>query len=213
MSNTNINTNIKTNIKTKPQTQKPDINLYAKTDPKWIETINTDFDTFLLDHAACERKASAMAMSMVSHYPDKKDIVTSMTDLAIEELAHFKQVLKHINTRGLMLGPDRKDPYIQAFRKHIRNGREDYLLDRLLTAGIIEARGHERFSIIADNLEPGPLQTMYAIIAKAEAKHHQLFVDLALTYFPKREVMDRLDELLHAEAKIIQEIPHRVALH
>lgn len=192
---------------------KPDIKLYAQTSPKWIETIKTDFDTFLLDHASCERKASAMAMSMVSHYPDKKHIVTAMTDLAIEELAHFKQVLKHINARGLTLAPDRKDHYIQAIRKSIRNGREDYLMDRLLTAGIIEARGHERFSIVADNLEPGPLQTMYAIIAKAEAKHHQLFVDLALKYFPEQEVKQRLEELLNIEAKIVQEIPITVALH
>ena len=51
----------------------------------------TDFDAFLLDHAACERKASAMAMSMVSHYPDKPDLVMAMADLAIEELAQRKR--------------------------------------------------------------------------------------------------------------------------
>ena len=201
---------------TKDQTNKDidnQIFLRAKTDEQWIKTIMTDFDTFLLDHAACERKASAMAMSMVSHYPDKPDLVMAMADLAIEELAHFKQVLRHINARGLTLAADTKDPYIQAIRKHIRNGKDEYFMDRLLSAGIIEARGHEKFSIVAENLEPGPLQTMYAIIAKAEAKHHQLFVDLAEKYFPKEVVAKRLDELLDIEAEIVKSLPHRVALH
>ena len=189
------------------------IKLRAQTNDTWVQTIMTDFDTFLLDHASCERKASAMAMSMVAHYPDKTDLVMAMTDLAIEELAHFKQVLKHITARNLILAPDTKDPYIQAIRKHIRNGKDDYFLDRLLTAGIIEARGHERFSIVAENLEPGPIQTMYAIIAKAEAKHHQLFVDLAKKYFSQDIVYARLDYLLDKEAEIVNSLDHRVALH
>ena len=115
-----------------------------------------------------------MAMSMASHYPDKPDLVMAMADLAIEELAHFKQVLRHINARGLTLIADTKDPYIQeAIRKHIRNGKDEYFMDRLLSAGIIEARGHEKFSIVAED-RTWLVKTMYAIIAKAEAKHHQL---------------------------------------
>ena len=37
----------------------------------WLDTVLGSFDEFLLDHAANERKASAMAMSMVAHYPDR----------------------------------------------------------------------------------------------------------------------------------------------
>ena len=77
------------------------ITLQYNTPPEWTETVLADFDRFLLDHAAAEKKASGMAMSMVSHYPDKVDIVKTMTDLAVEELVHFKQVVKLIIARGL----------------------------------------------------------------------------------------------------------------
>ena len=30
---------------------------------EWLEAVMSDFDAFLQDHADCERKASAMAMS------------------------------------------------------------------------------------------------------------------------------------------------------
>ena len=37
----------------------------------WLECVLANFDEFLIDHAANERKASTMAMSLVAHYPDK----------------------------------------------------------------------------------------------------------------------------------------------
>ena len=188
--------------------------LKQHTDPSWLETIFSDFNTFLLDHAQCERKASAMAMSMVCHYPDKDQLVLAMTDLAIEELAHFKQVLKHIQMRKLTIPSDTKDPYVQALLKEMRHGKEHYLMDRLLSACIIEARGHERFSMVADALDPkDPAQKMYATIAKAEEKHYQLFLDLAKIYFNGEEVDARLDAMLDKEAAIIRALPHRLALH
>ena len=187
--------------------------LKAQTSPEWIDVILSDFDAFLLDHAACERKASAMAMSLVSHYPDKPKLVQAMIDLALEEMAHFKQVMRHILAKGLMLAPDTKDPYIQALRKLVRQGSKYYLLDRLLIAGVIEARGHERFSIVGEHLEPGKLKTLYQTIAKAEEKHHQLFVKLAKQYAPCNEVDDRLEHLLDHEAQLIKHLPHPVPHH
>jgi len=50
----------------------------------WLSAVLSDFNAFLNDHAANERKASAMAMSMVTHYPDKPDVLTAMIDLALE---------------------------------------------------------------------------------------------------------------------------------
>ena len=40
------------------------------------------FDQFLLDHAAAEKKAAGMALSMLSHYPDRARLVTAMSELA-----------------------------------------------------------------------------------------------------------------------------------
>ena len=183
------------------------------TDPAWTETVLADFDNFLLDHAACEKKASGMAMSMVSHYPDKPELIRTMIDLAIEELSHYRDVFRIINERGLQLAADTKDPYIIEFRNHIRQGPEAYLLDRLLIAGIIEARGHERFGLIADALEPGQLKRFYQAITSSEARHYQVFVDLAERYSPTDAVAKRLDQLLDAEAEIVSRLPHRAALH
>jgi len=183
------------------------------TPKAWTDAVLADFTSFLQDHAAAEKKASAMAMSMLGHYADRTKLVKAMTDLAIEELIHFKQVLKLLHARNAPLGHDHKDPYIKGIRALFRQGSDVFFMDRLLVAGIIEARGYERFSMVADVLEPGKDKELYAAIAKSEAKHKDLFVELAYEYFEKKEVDTRLEELLIAEAKICEGLSFRAALH
>ncbi len=187
--------------------------LKLPTSPLWTEAVLGDFDSFLQDHANCERKASGSAMNMVSHYPDRKELVTAMIELAREELRHFSQVYRHMAARGVMLGPDRKDPYIHRLSQKYRKGSEAYFLDRLLVAGILEARGCERFGLIASALPAGPLKDFYRDITRSEARHQDLFVRLALLYFDPVTVEARLEELLEAEALIISDLPRRAALH
>lgn len=189
------------------------LTLRYTTSPDWTQTVLADFDTFLTDHAAAEKKASGMAMSMVSHYPDKADIVREMTDIAVEEMVHFKQVIKLILERSIVIGADEKDPYINQLRKFFRQGTELFLLDRLLIAGIIEARGYERFQLIADALPAGKEKQFYQAIAKSEAKHSEVFIELAANYFSEDEINQRLDELLDQEAIICAQLPLRAALH
>ena len=172
-----------------------------------------DFDAFLQDHAAAEKKASGMAMSMLSHYPDRIKLVKAMTDLALEELIHFKQVLKLLIARDVQLADDKKDTYIKEIRALFRRGRDEFLMDRLLVAGVIEARGHERFSLVAEALPAGKDKDFYVAIAKSEEKHKNLFVELAYEYFDKTEVDKRLEEILIAEAAICEKLPFRAALH
>jgi tRNA-(ms[2]io[6]A)-hydroxylase len=172
-----------------------------------------DFDSFLLDHATAEKKASGMAISMLSHYPDRTELVTAMADLAIEELTHYREVLKWIHQRGLTTAADQKDPYVVAFRQSLRQGREVYFLDRLLLASIIEARGAERFALVANALQPGPLKKFYQSIARSEARHYELFLDLAKKYLPDDMIDHRWKELLDIEAKIVVDLPIRAALH
>lgn len=180
---------------------------------EWVDTVLADFTTFLIDHAQAEKKASGMAMSMLTHYPDKADLVEAMLDLAIEELAHFREVMKLMQKQDLQLTPDEKDPYVNNIRKHIRKGTDVYMLDRLLTGAIIEARGCERFALIAKHHQEKTLQDFYQRIADSEAKHHLLFIELACTYFDDDIVAKRLDELLDIEAEITKALPHRAALH
>jgi len=187
--------------------------LKVKTPKQWLDTVLADFDAFLVDHAQCERKASALAMSIVAHFRDKPELIRAMIDLAIEELEHFKMVNELLEERGLMIGPDEKDHYVNQLIVLIRKSGETYLLDRLLVAGVIEARGTERFGLVAEALSEAKLKNLYAEFTRAEARHHGLFVRLAKKYYDVKTVEDRLEEILLHEAKIVAEIPFRAAVH
>ncbi len=193
------------------------LELRVATGDPWVTVVLDSFDDFLLDHATCERKASANAISLVTHYPDRRELVRLMIELAREELHHFQQVHRLIENRGLLLTRDRKDPYLNALLRQIRKGREAYFLDRLLIGGIVEARGCERFGLVAAALEKSrsdaELATFYANLAESEARHRDLFVDLAELYFDKGDVGLRLSELLDDEARIVSELPITAALH
>ncbi|MCR8924010.1 tRNA-(ms[2]io[6]A)-hydroxylase [Dasania sp. GY-MA-18] len=189
------------------------VNLAYQTPAEWTAAVLADFDRFLLDHATAEKKASGMAMSMLSHYPDRIELVHAMADLAIEEMTHFREVIKLVHERGGHADKDEKDPYVNEFRKAFRRGKEEYFLDRMLVGAIIEARGAERFGLIAEALEPGKLKNFYIAISRSEQRHEGLFVDLAYIYFDKAIVDQRLAELIAIEADIVKALPHRAALH
>lgn len=189
------------------------LRLRTATDPSWIDVVLDDFDSFLIDHAACERKASATALKLVSHYSNRTLLVRELIPFAQEELAHYAQVMTIILDRGLSTRADEKDPYVGALMRLINRGPEQYFLDRLLVLGIVEARGCERFAMLAEALEPGPLKEFYSDITRSEARHHGLFVRLAREYFDADRVEARLDELLDAESAIVERLPLRAAVH
>lgn len=187
--------------------------LKAPTPHRWVETVLASFDEFLNDHAANERKASAVAMSLVAHYPDKKELLSEMVDLALEELSHYRQVIKLMLSRNLTPAPDEKDPYVNTLLKQIRKGPEEYFLDRLLVAAVIEARGTERFGLIAKYHQDEQMQKFYRALEKSEAGHHLLFLDLANKFFPSEAVDQRWQEWLDIEAKTMLAQPVRARLH
>ena len=187
--------------------------LASKTPAAWVATVLADFDAFLLDHAAAEKKASGMALSMLSHYPDRVELVAAMADLAVEEMIHYREVVKIIHSRGNITASDEKDAYVNEFRKSLRKGSDDYFLDRLLVGGIIEARGAERFGLVAEALPEGPLKTFYTSISRSEERHLDLMFELAYSYFDRSVVDQRLALLADIEAAIIARQPLRAALH
>ncbi len=189
------------------------VTLRYATSPLWTQKILEEFDSFLIDHAAAEKKASGMATSMLSHYPDRIELVNAMLDLAIEEMTHFREVVKIMTQRGIILGADTKDAYVAQLRKFMRKGSDVYFLDRLVIGGIIESRGCERFGLVAEALPPGDLKKFYLAITESELRHENLFIDLAKLYFPEKIVNERLDTLLDEEAKICESLPIIAALH
>lgn len=189
------------------------LDLRFPTPPSWAEQVLASFDEFLTDHAACERKASATALALVVRYPDRPAIIDPLIELAREELLHFHQVYRLCAARGVRLCGDEKDPYVGQLIALCRHGRDDRLLDRLLVAGVIEARGCERLEILSGALTDPALAELYRELWRAEARHHGLFVRLAREEFAAEVVAARLEALLCAEAEICRRLPVRPRFH
>jgi tRNA-(ms[2]io[6]A)-hydroxylase len=189
------------------------LELKTASSPLWLEAVMGDFETFLLDHATCEKKASGMALSIISHYPDKPVLIREMLNLAVEELSHYRDVLRLVLERGLKPVPDTRDDYVNNLQKLMDRGRKFYLMDRLLVSAIVEARGAERFGLIAGALPPGQLKHFYLGITSSESRHWQLFIDLAEQHCDPAQIPDRLETLLQQEAEILAALPIRAALH
>jgi tRNA-(ms[2]io[6]A)-hydroxylase len=190
-------------------------NLRSETPQAWLDAVFADFDAFLIDHAACERKASATGMSFVVRYPDRAWLMEPMIEFAKEELEHFHVVYRMVARRGLVLADDYKDAYVNGLRQHMRRGGEELLLDRLLVAGVVEARGCERLQLVARALEDrdAELAPVYLDLARAESRHHALFFRLARQQFGESASVARAAELLDREAALIESLPHRAAVH
>ena len=185
----------------------------APTPDGWVQHVLKDFNTFLSDHASAEKKASGMAMNVAAHYPDQPILLEAMVDLAVEELNHYREVMRLILKRKVTPAPDQKDPYVNALNKCIRRGTENFLLDRLLIGAIVEKRGAERFGLVAEALEDAELKRFYQAITASEDRHWQLFIRLAQQHCPDRNIPGRLAELVEAEAQIMLAQPFRAALH
>ena len=187
--------------------------LRVATPPGWVEVAVADLQATMSDHAHAEKKAALSALSLLSREPQRTDLAARMTKLAREELRHLDQVLGHLRTRGWTLQPDLPDRYAGALVRLRRSGRDDGLVDRLLVAALIEARSWERLSLLGGALPPDDLGGFYAELARSEAGHYRLFVDLARAEVPAADVDARLGELADAEAEIILALPHQPRIH
>lgn len=180
----------------------------------WVDTVLHDFNTFLQDHADCERKASAMAMGMVAKYPDRSEIISDLIETAIEELDHFNQVYSIMKHRGIPLPASmQEDPYIKALMGLMKTPVLQRFMDRLLVGSLVEMRGAERFKMIEENLSDLELKKFYKMLWTSEAKHGNIYVKMALNYFEKDQVYERLSWWVKKEGEIIEHLPLRAALH
>ena len=189
------------------------IDLLLATSPAWVEAVLADFGTFLQDHANCERKASALAMSFVVKYPDRKNITGSLIDLAREELEHFRDVYEIMKQRGLSLQKDAPDVYVNKLLAAARHGYDDRFVDRMLISSVVECRGAERFGMLAGALEDAPIRSFYERLYKSETKHGHLFIQLLLKDYDEEAVYPRLKELMAIEADIVRHLEIRPAMH
>ena len=193
---------------------KLNLDVKVASSQEWIDAVMADFDSFLQDHADCERKASAMAMSFVAKYPDRKEIIPDLIATGIEELEHFQSVYNLMESRGISLSHSiGEDPYVKALLKLCHSGRNERFLDRLLIASVVETRGAERFRMVSEAQTDPEMHRFYKILWASEAKHGHLFVKLALNYFPEDQVYSRLEWWIERESEIIENLEIRAALH
>ncbi len=186
--------------------------LRVPTSPAWLPAALAALDAVLVDHAHCEKKAAANALSLLQAYPDAPGLAVHMARLAREEAAHLALVLQWLERRGLALGRDRGDPYAQGLQALVRTGAGERQLDRLLVASLIEARSCERLALLASGLPEGELRDFYARLARSEDGHQRLFLRLA-ERLHGAAAQERLDVLLEEEAALVRRLPVRAAIH
>lgn len=189
--------------------------LHAATDPRWLPLALERFDEVLVDHAHCEKKAAANALSLLQVYPDLPGLPAQMARLAREESAHLAKVLELMDARGLTLTKDSGDPYAQGLQKLVRTSSAERRVDRLLVAAVIEARSCERLSLLAEGLTDPALARFYGELAQSEDGHQSLFYRLAVTANGGSEapVRERLEWMLEREAQVLQDVGLRAAIH
>lgn len=187
------------------------LGLKLPTDPRWANMAEDQLEEILTDHAYCEQKAALTCISLISRFPDRVELVERLAPIVTEEWGHFRQVLAEMKKRGLKLGLPRKDEYVNQLLKIKRKGlsREESLMDRLLIAGLIEARSCERFRILSLNMQSAYMQQFYHNFMVSEAGHYKLFLELARTYVAPEKVQARWNELLKMEKAIIDSLDLR----
>lgn len=189
------------------------LQLASTTPDAWLHCVLGNFDEFVVDHALCERKASALGMSLVAKYPDRTRVVDPLIAFAREELEHFHIMVRVVLERGLTLAADERDPYVNQLRQLLRPESDSRFMDRLLISGVIEARGCERLQMVTRALPSGALKDIYLDLTRAEARHHALFFRLAEAYFDPDDVRARGKFLFAREAEIVESLPVRPRVH
>lgn len=184
------------------------------TDPRWANIAEGNLEEILTDHAWCEQKATTNAITLITMLPEHREIVTELLDIAKEELEHFRQVHEIIKQRGYEFGRERKDDYVnQLFKFIIQGSREDYIIDRMLFAAMIEARSCERFKVLTENIKDEELKTFYKELMISEANHYTTFIGFARKLGNLEKVNQRWEEWLEYEAEIIKSYGKKETIH
>ena len=97
------------------------LHLKLETDPRWVTIVESNIEEILVDHAWCEQKAATNAITIITHNSEYEDLVTSLLELAKEELDHFQMVHEIIKQRGYTLGPKRKDHYVNQLFEFMKD--------------------------------------------------------------------------------------------
>lgn len=191
------------------------LGLKLPTDPRWVNIVEGNIEEILTDHAWCEQKAATNAITIITQNSELEDLVTDLLSLAKEEIEHFQLVHNLIKHRGLTLGRERKDNYVNELYQFMQRGgsRNHSLIDRLLFSAMIEARSCERFRVLSQNIQDKELAQFYHDLMVSEAGHYTLFIGYARKYSTEVDVDKRWKEWLDYEASIIAQYGKSETIH
>ncbi len=192
-----------------------DLHLASATPAAWAPAALADLPALLSDHAHCELKAAASAMTLLRHHAGRPGLVAALAPLVREEFDHFQRVLRELEARGEALRPDRPSPYASALiaAAGAPRRRADGYLRSLLVAALVELRSHERFLALLACPAAAPLHPLFAPLALAEARHGETFLELACAAAPPAEVEVLFRRLAQAEAEILDRAPPGPRVH
>ncbi|MGI9428122.1 MAG: tRNA-(ms[2]io[6]A)-hydroxylase [Bythopirellula sp.] len=179
------------------------LHLKAPTDARWFAQVDAHLDEVLIDHAHCEKKAAGTALNLIFHYVENRELCAAMTEIVNEELEHFHMVLDLLERRGIKFRRIRPSQYGNKLHALVRKQEPERAVDRLLVAGLIEARSCERFHALAEHVDDPELAEFYRSLFESEARHHTIYTQLAKHFAPEEVVDGRLEELYEVEAAII----------
>jgi tRNA-(ms[2]io[6]A)-hydroxylase len=180
------------------------LNLHAPTPDRWFAQVENHLDLLLIDHAHCEKKAARVAMNLLFSYVEHDDLTRAMTEIVQEELDHFHQVRAILDRRGIRFYKLSPSAYGAKLHELVSKHEPQRAVDRLLVAGLIEARSCERFGLLRDRLADRELADFYGSLFESEARHHSTYVRLAKAFQGDNLVYQRLRELAEAEGRIIE---------
>lgn len=189
------------------------LSLHAPTPDRWLEQVEKHLDLLLIDHAHCEKKAAGVAMNLLFSYVENAELTKAMTEIVQEELDHFHQVRAILDRRQIRFYKLSPSNYGKKLHELVDKQEPRRAVDRLLVAGLIEARSCERFGLLRERLADRELAEFYGSLFESEARHHSTYVRLAKDFQSEDEVRRRLEELAQAEAEIILQGEERVRMH
>ena len=180
--------------------------LSSLTSDAWIKLALSNPIDLLIDHAHCERKAAGVAIQLMFRYPSEPNLAEVLSPIAREELEHFEKILYFLKDLGFCLKSLKPPPYGAELAKNIRKDEPNRMLDSFLIAGLIEARSHERLSLLALNSGEESFKILYESLLESEARHFGIYWKLAKTKFSKNQTLRRLEELSKFESEILSQI-------
>ena len=191
------------------------LGLQFETSTSWAEIAEDNLEQILTDHAFAEQKASANAISIIINYSEETDLVKDMSDIAIEELEHFRMVHQLMIKRGFVLGREQHNDYAKSLQKFFpkTKDRRTALINRLLVAALIEARSCERFKVFSENMQDEELSKFYKDLMVSEANHYTLFLGYARKYMDRKTVDEKWKSLLAFEAEMMKSRGTRATVH